>query len=107
MAEEALALTHPQRYPVAQAQMRREQLAVPQMTGMTEGLRLASQVTPQCHPLLGVQRGWPPRPRPIAQACQSMGFESRHPALHRPRIFPKQVGDLLAAVAAGDQQQPV
>ena len=36
-----------------------------------------------------------------------MGFESRHPALHRSPIFPKPVGDLLAAVAVGDQQQPV
>ena len=36
-----------------------------------------------------------------------MGFKARHPALHRASIFPKQFGDLLAAVAASDQQQPV
>lgn len=36
-----------------------------------------------------------------------MGFEPCHPALHRSSIFPKQVGNLLAAMAAGDQQQPV
>jgi len=87
--------------------MRREQLAVPQMTGMTKLLWVASQVTSQRRPLLGAQRGWPTRTRPVAQAGQSMGFESRHPALHRSSIFPKQFGDLLAAVAAGDQQQPV
>lgn len=36
-----------------------------------------------------------------------MGFEPCHSALHRSSIFPKQVGNLLAAVAVGDQQQPV
>jgi hypothetical protein len=36
-----------------------------------------------------------------------MGFESPHPALHRPPIFPQPVGDLLATVATGDQEQPV
>jgi hypothetical protein len=87
--------------------MRREQLAIPQMPGMTECLRLASHVTPQRHPLLGVQRGGPTRTRPVPQAGQSMGFKARHPALHRSAIFPKQVGNLLSAVAAGDQQQPV
>ena len=107
VAEDALALAHPQRHPVAQTQMRREQLAVPQMTGMTEFLRLASKVTPQRRPLLGVQRGWPTRTRPVTQAGQSMGLKAPHPALHRSSIFPKQVGDLLAAVAASDQQQPV
>ena len=107
VAEDALALAYYQRHPVAQAQMRREQLAVPQMTRMTEFLRIASQVTPQRRPLLGVQRSWPTRSHPVAQAGQSMGFKTRHPALHRPPIFPKQVGDLLAAVAASDQQQPV
>lgn len=74
---------------------------------MTELLRLASQVTPQRRPLLGIQRSWPTRTHPVAQAGQSMSFKARHPALHRPSIFPKQVGDLLAAVAASDQQQPV
>ena len=76
------------------------------MTGMTECLRFASHVTPQSRPLLGIQRGRPTRTRPVVQAGQSMGFESRHPALHRSSIFPKQFGDLLAAVAAGDQQHP-
>src|SRR5512140_1006824 len=87
--------------------MRREQLAVPQMTGMTEFLRRASQVTPQRRPLRGVQRGRPTRTLTVAQAGQSMGFEAFHPSLYRPPIFPEQFGDLLAAVAAGDQQQPV
>jgi hypothetical protein len=36
-----------------------------------------------------------------------MGFEARHPSLHRPPVFPKQFGDLLAALAARHQQQPV
>lgn len=87
--------------------MHREQLAVPQLTGMTEFLRLASQVTPQRRPLCGVQRGGPASTRPVAQAGRSMGFEPCHPALHRSSIFPKQVGNLMAAMAAGDQQQPV
>jgi hypothetical protein len=107
VAEDSLALAHPQPHLVAQAKMRREQLAVPQMTGMAKLLRVTSQVTPQRRPLLGVQRGRPTRTHPVAQACQSMGFESPHPALHRPPIFPKPFGDLLAAVAASDQQQPV
>ena len=46
VAEDSLALAHAQLHPVVQAQMRREQLAVPQMTGMTELLWLASHVTP-------------------------------------------------------------
>ena len=65
-----------------------------QMTGMTELLWLASQVTPQRRPLRGVQRSWPTRTHPVTQAGQSMGFKARHPALHRSAIFPKQVGDL-------------
>lgn len=36
-----------------------------------------------------------------------MGFEACVPSLHGQPIFPKQVGDLPAAVAAGDQQQSV
>ena len=107
VAEDSGALAPPSAPPVAQAQMRCEQRAVPQMTGMTEFLRLASYVTPQRRPLLGVQRGGPTRTRPFAQASQSVGFEAVHPSLHRPPIFAKQCGDLLAAVAAGDQQQPV
>jgi hypothetical protein len=97
----------PSTHLVVQAQMRREQLAVPQMTGMPKLLRVASQVAPQRRPLLGAQRGGPTRTRPVTQAGQSLGFKARHPALHRSSIFPKHVGDLLAAVAAGDQQQPV
>src|SRR4029077_14793973 len=107
VAEDALALTHPQRHPVAQAQMHREQLAVPQMTGMTERLRIASQVTPQRGPLLGAQCARPTRTHPVAQACEAMGFEACHPALHRSSIFPKQVGALRATVPASDKQQPV
>ncbi len=103
----ALNVAHTQLHPVAPAKMRREQLAVPQMTGMTELLRLASHVSSQRRPLLGVQRGRPTRTSPVAQAGQSMGFETVHPSRHRPPIFPKPFGDLLAAVAAGDQQQPV
>jgi hypothetical protein len=107
VTEDALALAHTQPHLVAQAQMSREQLALPQMTGMTKRLWVASQVTPQRHPWLGVQRSGSPRTSPVAHAGQSMGFKTRHPALHRPSIFPQHVGDLLAAVAAGDQQQPV
>jgi hypothetical protein len=107
VTEDALALAYPQRHPVALAQMRREQLAVPRMASMTEFLRLASQVTPQRRPLRGVQRGRPTRTLTVAQAGQSMGVEAVHPSLYRPPILPKQFGDLLAAVAAGDQQQPV
>jgi len=70
-------------------------------------MRVASQVTPQSRPLLGVQRGRPTRTLTVAQACQSMGFEACHPSLHRPPIFTKQFGDLLAALAASHQQQPV
>ena len=36
-----------------------------------------------------------------------MSFKACHPALHCPPIFAKQCGDLLAAMAAGDEQQPV
>ena len=84
MPKDALALAHSQRHPIAQAQMRGEQRAVPQMTSMTELLGLASQVTSQCCPLLGVQRGWPTRPCSVTQASQSMSFKACHPALHRP-----------------------
>ena len=107
VAKDALALAHAQLHLVALVQMRREQLAVPQMTGMTKLLRIASQVTPQRRPLLSVQRSGPTRTRPVTQAGQSLGFKARHPALHRSSIFPKPCSDLLATVAAGDQQQPV
>jgi len=81
-AEEAVALAPP----VAQAQMRREQLAVPQMTSMTEFLRLVSQVTPQRRPLRGVQGGWtthhnttrrdgkPPRTGPLVLQASKCGL---------------------------------
>ncbi len=36
-----------------------------------------------------------------------MSFQACNPALHRPPIFAKQCGDLLAAMAAGDEQQPM
>jgi hypothetical protein len=63
--------------------------------------------TPQRRPLRGVQGGWPTQPHSVTQAAQSLGCKARHPALHRAAVFPNQVGDLLAAVAAGAQQQPV
>jgi hypothetical protein len=43
----------------------------------------------------------------VAQAGQPIGFKTRRPALQRPSIFSKQVGDLLATVVSGNQQQPV
>jgi hypothetical protein len=107
LAEDTLALAHLQSHPIAPAKRRREQRAVSQMTDITKRLWVASQVRPQRRPLRGIQPGWPTRPRSVTQAGQSMGFEARHPALQRSSIFPKQVVDLLATVAADDQQQPV
>lgn len=54
----------------AQAQ-HREQPAVPQMLGMTEFLRLALQIPPQCRPRLGVRRGGEAQTRLFTQAGQS------------------------------------
>lgn len=42
----------------------------------------------QLGPLLVAKRGRLARPRLVAQACEAMGLEARHPALHRPPVFP-------------------
>lgn len=64
VAKDALALAYPQPHLVAQVKIRREQLAVTKMTGMTKLLRVASQVLPQRRPLFRVQRGGPTRTYP-------------------------------------------
>src|SRR3972149_8930678 len=103
LTEDALALAHPQPQPIAPSQMLREQLAVPQMSSMAELRGIASQIPLQHRPLPGVQRGRSSRPFALAQALQAMGLEAPHPALHRAAIFTEQLGDLLAALSAGDQ----
>src|SRR5574340_1834082 len=105
LPEDALALAHPQGNAVSAAKMLREQLAVPQMAGKTELFGITSQVSPQRRPLFGVQRCRAPRTFAFAHPLQPVRLESLDPALHRTPVFPKQIGNLLAALAAGNQQQ--
>lgn len=60
--------------------MHREQLAVPQLTGMTEFLRLASQVTPPAPPIVWGS-AWRPDPYAPGRAGRSVhGFRTVSPS---------------------------
>lgn len=69
---------------------------------MTES---SSHVRRNMHPLLGVERRRTLRVLTFAHALQPAHLKSLDPALHFAPIFIQQIGDLLAALAAGDQQQ--
>lgn len=85
LAEDSLALTHPERDAVSQTQVLAQEFAVPQVTGMAKRLRVASQVTPKGRPLFGIKRRRSPAPLALAHTFESVRFEPLDPA--PPRIY--------------------
>lgn len=105
LPEDALALPHSQGDAIALPQMFREHFAVPEMASAAKFPGVASQVAPQRRPLFRIQRCRPARTIAFAHPLKPAGFEPLDPASHRAPIFAKQLGDLLAALAARNQQQ--
>jgi hypothetical protein len=107
LSEDALTLTHAQSDLVALREVCGQQLAVPQVSNMTEITGATAQVAFQCSPLLGIQASRSAMALTIAHAVQSVFFKAFDPTLNGAPVFTKKIGNLLATLAARQKQQAV
>jgi hypothetical protein len=107
LLEDALTLMHTESDLVALLEMRRQQLAVSQVSNMTEIRGIAAQVASQSRPLLGIQASRSSRALAITHSLKSLLLKAFDPALHGATVFAKKSCNLLATVATSQKQQTV
>jgi hypothetical protein len=105
--EQALALPHAQGYTVGALQVMGEQLSIPEILQVPQIARGESQVPLDCLPGAFVQSPRASRPLGFPQCAQTLGFEASHPTFDRRWMLPQPLGDLIATVALGNEQNTV
>ncbi|MGA7951666.1 MAG: hypothetical protein WCA45_16140 [Thiobacillaceae bacterium] len=105
LSEDALALPHSQGNAIALAQVFGEHFAVPEMASVAKFPGVTSQIAHPRRPLFRVQCCRPAQTFAFAHPLKPAGFEPLDPASHCAPTFTKRLCDLLAALAACNQQQ--
>ena len=84
-----------------------EQLAIPEVLQVPQFARGESQVPLDCLPGAFVQSPRASRPLGFPQRAQTLGLEASHPAFDRRWMLPQPLGNLIATVALGNEQNTV
>jgi len=84
-----------------------EQLSIPEILQVPQIARGESQVPLDCLPGAFVQSPRASRPLGFPQCAQTLGFEASHPTFDRRWMLPQPLGDLIATVALGNEQNTV
>ena len=84
-----------------------EQLAIPEILQVPQFARGESQVPLDCLPGALVQSPRASRPLGFPQRAQTLGLEASHPTFDRRWMLPQPLGNLIATVALGNEQNTV
>jgi hypothetical protein len=106
LRKDALALTHPEHHLVTLLEVDGQQLATPQMSGMSKVRCTAAQIASECRALFGIQARRSAASLAVTHPLEAKLFKLFGPPLHGAPIFAKEVGNLLAALATAQKQQP-
>ncbi len=99
-----LALSDAQLYPEPLRQVMTQELSIPQILGVPQLARRATQIATQTLTDTRIQRRWTPGARNLLQTGKTALFKTMDPVLHSPRTVSEKGCDFGAAIPGADQE---